>query len=58
MTHFEQCNRCDAPQGRVVILDNREPVCGGCITQIASVADVGASVALDMTPSVECGLPA
>jgi len=55
MTHTEQCNRCDAPLGEIVILDNREPVCGACITQIASRADVGHRIAVDRTPASECG---
>jgi len=58
MTQTEQCNRCDEPHGRVVILDNSERVCGACITQIARVADISQHVVVDMTPSIECGIAA
>jgi len=58
MQQPKECARCDSPQGHVVILDNREPVCGGCITQIARVADISHCIALDMTPSIECGVAA
>jgi len=55
MTNTEQCDRCDMPLGEIVILDNREHVCGACITQIASRANVVPHIGMDRTPAAECG---
>jgi hypothetical protein len=50
------CDRCAAPQGRVVLLNNRERVCGACIEETGSLLLVAERIGTDMTPSIECRL--
>jgi hypothetical protein len=51
------CNRCGAPEVRA-ILNRSESVCGHCIDSMAQLAARSQAVlrtlALDMTPSIEC----
>ena len=58
--HFipHSCDRCTAPQGRIVLLNNRERVCGACIEESGSMLRVAERIATDLTPSIECGLGA
>jgi hypothetical protein len=44
------------PHGRIVLLNNREPVCGACIAQCGHVLQIAECVAHDLTPPLECGL--
>lgn len=49
------CNRCDAPQGEIALLNGAEHVCGACIDLMGNLFAVAGRVALDLTPSIECG---
>lgn len=54
---IDTCNRCGAGDVRA-ILNRSEPVCGHCIDSMAQLAARSQAVlrtlALDMTPSIEC----
>lgn len=49
------CNRCDAPQGRMVTLNNRETVCGACIGRTGNLQAATVRIEMDRTPAIECG---
>ena len=53
--HGHYCNRCDAPQGDIVTLNGAERVCGACIDLMGNLLAVAGRIAVDLTPSIECG---